>query len=136
MDVVLSVEASHACRNDRAFLHEVARVLRPGGRLVFLTHSLLIALCAPDSGPATDRLVRDQRGLRELTYPGEEGIEFHLSHGDWIATLTRHGFAVQALHELYAPEGAEPTRYEWVTPQWARRWPVEEIWSATRSARA
>ena len=40
-------------------------------------------------------------------------------------------FAVNALHELYAPDGAQQTKYEWVTPEWARRWPVEEIWAAT-----
>ena len=101
---------------------------------MFLTNSLLMALCAPDEeGPATDRLTRDQRGLKEVTYPGEDGVEFHLAHGDWIATLARHGFAVDALHELYAPDGAQPTKYEWATPEWAHRWPVEEIWTATRT---
>ena len=97
----------------------------------FLTNSLLIALTAPDEGPATDRLLRDQRGLREVTYAGEDGVEFHLAHGDWIATLARHGFTVDALHELYAPDGAQQTKYEWATPEWAHRWPVEEIWTAT-----
>jgi SAM-dependent methyltransferase len=123
--------ASLWCDPD-AWVAEAARLLRPGGRLVFLTNSLLGALCAPDTGAADDRLVRDQRGLREVTYADEDGIEFHLAHGDWIATLGRHGFAVEALHELYAPEGAEPTRYEWATPEWARRWPVEEIWRARK----
>jgi SAM-dependent methyltransferase len=113
-----------------AWLAEAARLLRPGGRVVFLTNSLLVALCMPDTGTATDRMVRDQRGLRALSFPDDDGIEFHLAHGEWISTLGRHGFAVDALHELYAPAGASPTRYEWVTPEWARRWPVEEIWSA------
>jgi SAM-dependent methyltransferase len=123
--------ASLWCDPD-AWVAEAARLLRPGGRLVFLTHSLLIALCMPDTGAAEDRLVRDQRGLREVTFPDDDSIEFHLAHGDWIATLARHGFAVEALHELYAPEGAAPTRHEWATPEWARRWPVEEIWRARK----
>ena len=121
--------ASLWCDPD-AWVAEAARLLRPGGRLVFLTNSLLVTLCMPDIGSATHRLLRDQRGLRAIQWPGEDGIEFHLAHGEWIATLKRHGFAVDALHELYAPEGAEPTRYEWVTPEWAQSWPVEEIWSA------
>jgi hypothetical protein len=90
-----------------------------------------VALCAPDVGAVSDRLLRDQRGLKVVTYPDEDSVEFHLAHGEWIAALTRHGFAVSALHELYAPEGAKPTKYEWLTPEWARRWPFEEIWVAT-----
>src|SRR4051812_23280382 len=66
----------------RAWLAEAARLVRPGGRLVFLTNSLLIALCAPDAGAAGDRLLRPQRGLGRMTWPGEEGVEFHLAHGD------------------------------------------------------
>ena len=123
--------ASLWCDPD-AWVAEASRLVRPGGSLVFLTNSLLLALCAPDSGPATARLVRDQRGLRAMTFPDDEGIEFHLAHGEWIATLDRHGFAVEALHEIYAPVGAEPTRFDWVTPDWACRWPVEEAWRARR----
>jgi len=130
-DVVVSeYGASLWCDPDR-WLAESARLLRPGGRLWFLTNSLLIALTTPDEGAAGDRLLRDQRGLREVTFPDEDGVEFHLAHGDWIATLGRHGFSVDALHELYAPEGAQQTKYEWVTPEWAQRWPHEEIWVAT-----
>ena len=130
-DVVVSeYGASLWCDPDR-WLAEAARLLRPGGRLWFLTNSLLMALTTPDEGAAGDRLLRDQRGLREVTFPDEDGVEFHLAHGDWIATLGRHGFSVDALHELYAPEGAQQTKYEWATPEWAQRWPHEEIWVAT-----
>ena len=62
-------------------------------------------------------------------------VEFHLPHGELIALLGRCGFTVQALHELQAPEGAT-TRYEWVTPEWAHRWPSEEIWVARLGERA
>jgi len=127
--VISEYGASLWCDPD-AWLGEAARLLRPGGELVFLTNSLLAALCMPDEGAATDRLLRDQRGLRVLTWP-EDGVEFHLAHGEWIATLSGHGFTVRALHELYAPDDAKQTKYEWVTPEWAHRWPVEEIWAAT-----
>src|SRR5437588_12365915 len=39
---------------------EQARLLRPGGRLVFLRHSTLDVLCMPDDGPASRQLGRDQ----------------------------------------------------------------------------
>jgi SAM-dependent methyltransferase len=131
--VVSEYGASLWCDPD-AWLAEAARLLRPGGRLVFLTNSLMVTLCVPDAGPATDRLLRDQRGLKVVTYPDDDGVEFHLAHGDWIATLGRHGFSVEALHELYAPKDAAPTKYEWVTLQWAQRWPVEELWVARRAS--
>ena len=130
--VVSEYGASLWCEPD-AWVAEAARLLRPGGDLVFLTNSLLVALTSPPSGPNGDRLVRAQREIATLRFEDDEGVEFHLSHGEWIATLGRHGFAVTGLHELYAPEGAEPTRYDWMPVEWAQRWPVEEIWTAVRA---
>jgi SAM-dependent methyltransferase len=129
-DVVISEYGACLWCDPDAWLSEAARLIRPGGELVFLSNSLLVTLCTPPVGAASDRLLRDQRGLKVVTYPDEDGVEFHLAHGEWIATLARHGFTVTALHELYAPEGATQTKYEWVTPEWARRWPVEELWVA------
>lgn len=40
---------------------------------------------------------------------------------------------VEPAHELYAPDGAEPTRYDWMTVEWARRWPIEDLWTARLS---
>jgi SAM-dependent methyltransferase len=113
---------------------EAARLLRPGGRLVFLTNSVQVTVCVPeDGGPAVDRLLRPQNGMSRVRWPGG-GIEFHPSHGDWVAILRRSGFTVQALHELYAPEGAgTPDYYEIATAEWARSWPVEDLWVATLS---
>jgi SAM-dependent methyltransferase len=113
------------------WLAEAARLLRRGGRLIFLTHSPLLMLCTPPSGErASERLERDQFGMHRFEWPGEEGIEFHLPHGEMIRVLGEHGFAVEALHELQRPDGARDTRYDFVTPEWSRRWPCEEIWRA------
>jgi hypothetical protein len=63
---------------------------------------------------------------------GGGGTEFHPGHGEWIRVLTRNGFMVEALHELYAPDGSTtPDYYDIVTAAWASRWPVEDLW-ATR----
>jgi SAM-dependent methyltransferase len=136
-DLVLSeYGASLWCVPD-AWLAEAARLLRPDGHLVFLTTSVIVALTAPaDGGPNGDELVRGQREISPLRFEGEEGVEFHLSPGEWIAALRRHGFTVTALHELYAPDDAESTRFEWMTLEWARRWPVEELWTARLTASA
>lgn len=115
------------------WLSEAARVLRPGGRLVFLTSSVLLGLCVPaEGGTAEDRLLRSQEELAHITWPGG-GTEHHPSHGSWIRELRASGFVVDALHELHPPEDAVPhTFYEIVTPEWASRWPAEELWVAHR----
>src|SRR5919199_2135393 len=122
--------ASLWCEPSR-WIGEAARLLRPGGRLIFMTNAVLALLCAPDDGgPATERLARPQFGMDRFTWPDEEGVEFHLPHREMIRVLGEARFVVEALHELQAPEGAEQTRYEWITPEWARKWPYEEIWRA------
>jgi SAM-dependent methyltransferase len=127
--------ASLWCDPDR-WLPEAARLLRPGGRLVFLTNSALLALCTPANDQvATERLVRDQFGMKIFEWDDAEGAntEFHLPHGELIRVLRAAGFEIEALHELQAPAGAT-TSYDFVTPEWARRWPSEEIWVAVRAS--
>jgi SAM-dependent methyltransferase len=128
--VVSEYGASVWCDPDR-WVAEAARLLRPGGRLVFLTNSVLVTLCVPaDRGFAQERLLRPQRALNRVRWPGG-GTEFHPSHGDWIRILDDNGFVVEALHELYAPPDATTNEYyDIVTADWAGRWPVEDLWAA------
>src|SRR5262245_2643045 len=118
------------------WLPEAARVLRPGGRLVFLTNSVLLGLCVPAAGGvAEDRLLRSQAELARITWPGG-GTEHHPSHGEWIRHLRTAGFEIEALHELHPPAGAiAHDFYEIVTPAWAERWPAEELWVARLPSR-
>lgn len=112
---------------------ETARLLRPGGRLHFLTNSWLMALCTPDYDgiAATNELVRPAFGMHRVEWPDDPGVEFHLSHADWIALLRDSGFEIDALVDLYPRQGAT-TRYPFVTLEWARRWPCEEAWKARK----
>ena len=50
--------------------------------------------------------MRDQFGMYRIQWDGAIGIEYHLSHGDWIALLRKHGFEIEALHELRPHEEA------------------------------
>ena len=115
------------------WIPEAARLLRPGGRLIFLGNSTLLMLCSPDDEtPAGDRLVRPHfGGLGRFAWPDDGSVEFCLGHGEMIRLLRASGFEVVDLVELRAPVGAT-TRYPFVTPEWARQWPSEEVWIARK----
>ncbi|MEZ5170710.1 MAG: class I SAM-dependent methyltransferase [Acidimicrobiia bacterium] len=130
-DLVVSEYGAAPWCEPRRWLAEAARLLRPSGKLVFLTNSVLAGLCVPDDeGLAGDRLLRSPRELVPVAWPGG-GIEHHPGHGQWIRELRAAGFDVEALHELYAPSDAStPAYYEIVSADWARRWPAEDLWVA------
>lgn len=113
------------------WIPEAARILRPGGRLVFLGNSVLLSLCMPDfeGERTTSTLLRSQRNMHRFEYPDVDSIDFHLSHGDMIGLLRSSGFEVLDLVELYAPDDG-PERYSFYDATFARRWPAEELWVA------
>jgi SAM-dependent methyltransferase len=124
--------ASIWCDPDR-WIAEAGRLLRPGGRLVFLRGGTIQLLCAPDGDdPVTDRMVRDYRSLARIEWEDDGTVEFHPGFGDLVRILRRNGFELEDMIEVFAPEGAT-TRYEWASPEWARRWPSEEIWKARKA---
>jgi SAM-dependent methyltransferase len=132
-DLAISEYGASLWADPSRWLPEAARLLRPGGRLLFLTMSMLAHLCTPDLDevPIESRLVRPQFAPWEVKWPEYEGVEYHLSHGDWIRTLRGAGFVVDALHELRPPPDASTHEYYYVVPfEWARRWPGEELWEA------
>ncbi len=117
------------------WIPEAARLLRPGGELVFLVNGTLLMLCAPDADdvPAGSRLLRDYFGMHRFDWPDQktQSVEFHLGYGDWIRLFRASDFVVADLVELRPPEGAT-TRYPFVTSDWARRWPSEEVWKVRK----
>jgi SAM-dependent methyltransferase len=116
---------------------EASRLLRPGGRLIFLVNGTLLMLCSPDEedAPVEDRLLRDYFGMYRFEWKDEvpPSVDFHLGYGDWIRLLRSSGFVVEDLLEVRPPEGAV-TRYPWARLDWARRWPSEEDWKARKQA--
>ena len=124
--------ASIWCRPER-WIAEAARLLRPGGELVFLVNSTLAILCSPDEGKVAEQLQRPQFGMHRFVWPPDEEINFYISHGEWIRILRENGFEIVALHELQAPaDASDHPRYELVPAEWAKKWPSEEIWRARK----
>jgi len=133
-DLALSEYGASLWADPAKWIPEAARLLRPGGRLVFLTNSTLAYLCVPDVGSMTEQLQRPQFGMSRIQWPGEAGIEYHLPHSGWIALLRAHGFEIEALHELQPHRDAvDHAYYDYVTVDWARKWPAEEIWVARKA---
>ena len=131
-DLVISEYGASIWVDPYRWIPEAARLLRPGGELVFLRNSTLVTLCSPDEDvPAGEQLARPQFGLHRLDC--WDGVEFHLAHGDWIRLLRDNGFEILDLIELQAPTHATRHEYyDYVTPAWARKWPAEEIWKARK----
>jgi SAM-dependent methyltransferase len=131
-DLAISEYGAAIWADPAAWIPEAARLLRPGGELVFLGTSTILVLCVPDDdAAATDRLLREQFGMGRFVWPDDDEVEFHLSHGDWIRLLRANGFEIEDLLELRPEEGVT-TPYPFVTPEWARRWPAEEVWRARK----
>lgn len=132
-DLVISEYGAAIWADPYRWIPEAARLLRPGGRLVFLGNSSLLMLCVPDEDAmaATDRLVRDHFGMHRFVWPDDRTVEFHLGHSDWIRLLRANGFEIEDLVEL-RPSPDARSDYGFVTADWARRWPAEEAWTARR----
>jgi len=116
------------------WIPEAARLLRPGGRLVFIHGTPIAFLCYPDVGDVTTELQRPYFGMHRFEWTPETGVEFQLTYGDWIDVLRGAGLEIERLIEVRAPAGAE--RHEYYSdhdPAWARNWPMEEIWVARKT---
>lgn len=131
-DLALSEYGASIWADPFRWIPEAARLLRPGGRLVFLRNSPLSILCMKLDG-IVECLQRHQRGMNMIEWPDTGEVEFHLPHGELIDLLRSSGFEIERLIELYAPDDAEThAHYSYVTAEWAQKWPAEEIWAARR----
>ena len=79
--------------------------------------------------------MRGHGDLGRIEWPGEdEGVNFHLPHGEMIRILRANGFEIEALHERLAPASIEDhDYYDFMPAAWAQRWPAEEVWVARKA---
>jgi hypothetical protein len=95
--------------------------------LVFLRGSTLLQLCGTED-ETTTILQRPQFGMHRFDWPGG-GIEFHLPTGAMLDVLRTNGFQLERLIEVQAPPDASThDYYSYVSAEWAKQWPSEEIW--------
>jgi ubiquinone/menaquinone biosynthesis C-methylase UbiE len=135
-DLAISEYGASIWADPWLWLSEAARLLRAGGRLVFLRSSTLLILCSTDENTTSTCLVRPQFGDYRIDWRAmSKGVVFQPPHGEWIRLLRSNGFHVLDLVELEPPADAvEHPYYDFVKLDWARRWPAEEIWVAEKRA--
>ncbi len=134
-DLVFSEYGASIWCDPYRWIPEAARVLRPGGELIFLKNATLLMLCMPEQGAAQAQFVRDYFGMYRFGWEDTGEIEFHLPYGEWIRLFRRCGLVVEDLIEIQAPPDGDAGRYDFVTREWARRWPSEEIWKTRKGER-
>jgi SAM-dependent methyltransferase len=132
-DLVFSEYGASLWCEPRRWIQEAHRLLRPEGRLVFVTSSPLLVTCTPyDGTAAVDRLVRDHFPRYRIEFDSTGPVEFHLSHSNWVRLLRAVGFQLDDLIEVEPVDSVEP-RFGIVTSAWGSRWPSEDIWVAHKS---
>ncbi len=130
-DIAISEYGASIWCDPEEWIPEAARLLRPGGELVFLVNSVLGMLCSGELGATQTQLMRPQFGMNRFEWPDDDSVEFHISHGAMIALLRESGFDVEQLIEVRPPADAE-SGYDLVELEWARSWPCEEVWRARK----
>jgi SAM-dependent methyltransferase len=135
-DVAFSEYGASIWCDPYKWIPEAARLLRPGGLLVFLRYSVIGALCTPvgEEDKLGSELHRDYFGLGRFEWP-DGTVEFCLGYGDQLRVLRANGFELETMVEPQAgPEAQTHPVYDYVTADWARSWPTEEIWVARKHA--
>jgi SAM-dependent methyltransferase len=134
-DIAISEYGASIWCDPYAWIPEAARLLRPGGELVFLCNSIFTILCGPDDEtiPAGDELLRPLFGMHRVEWPGEASVEFHLPQGKMIELLRDCDLTVEQLIEVRPPADSS-TDYPHIALDWARRFPCEEVWRARKRA--
>ena len=132
-DLAISEYGASIWADPYRWIPEAARVLRPGGELIFLVNGAILMLCVPDAEDeaAEPVLLRDYFGMHRFEWPEDDSVEFHLGYGDMIRLLRANGLVVEDLIEVRPPEDAT-RRAPFVTLEWSRRWPCEEVWKARK----
>ena len=115
------------------WIPEAHRLLRAGGRLVFLCSSPLNILCAVEEPDSTsETLQRPQRGMHRLDW--SEAASSSISDTEiCFDSYVNRASKSRASSSCLRPTLRETHEYySAVTADWARKWPSEDLWVARK----
>lgn len=111
---------------------EAARLLRPGGLLAFSAATPILNICWNEDEDRVDERLHVNY-FEDVRFEDASLVNFSLPYGQWIALFRRCGFTIEDLIELRAPEKPDTTYTDFVSHEWARQWPAEQIWRVRRT---
>ncbi|MEQ1875945.1 MAG: class I SAM-dependent methyltransferase [Bdellovibrionia bacterium] len=129
-DVVFCDHGAMSFSSTEKTLKEVARVLKTGGLFAFNMQSPFHEMCFnPETRKVDDRLHGDYFALGR--HVDEGTVYFQHGFGAWIELFLGAGFRVAGLTEL-RPRAGSTSTYDYVSYEWARRVPAENIWKLVK----
>jgi SAM-dependent methyltransferase len=131
-DVVFCDHGAMTFADPHRTVPEASRLLRPGGLFAF-SHVTPISMCCWEGEKIVARLADPYFGMHRFDDEPGEPTEFNLPYGEWIRLFRENGLSVEALVEVRPPEGAQSTYRTAEETDWARSWPMEEIWRCRKT---
>jgi len=135
-DLVFCDHGAPSFADPDAYVPEVARVLRPGGRFVFNRNTPFISVAwGDDDQPPGRELRRSYFDLGRVEWhDGDDvSVEYQRPYGEWIRLFQANGFTIEDLIELRAPSDASTTYTSYASQEWARDFPAEHIWKVRKA---
>lgn len=133
-DFALSEYGAAIWAEPHRWIPEAHRILRPGGRLVFLGNGSWVDVFVPRTpeGVTGDKLINPYFGQYRIDWsevdPDDPSVEFNMPISDWFRLFKETGFVVEDFWEIQAPPDAGEGQF-WATREWARQYPSEQAWS-------
>ncbi len=132
-DLALSEYGASIWCDPYKWIPEAARLLRPGGELLFLRNSTISMLCAALDGPAARPCRGRSAGCTALDWEDDDTTEFQLGHGDLFKLLRDIGLRrPRPRRALRAGRRQDADYYDFGSPTGRRSGRAEEIWKARK----